>query len=114
MCFRETMTNRKSPAATGLPEEERIREARRYFPCLELYHEEDLDFHPEATSTGAQFPDADFMPTFRAGGVGMFQANLSRRWKNARRRDRYEDIQALARQIVEMVEHEEVIAWQSI
>ena len=30
------------------------------------------------------------------------------------RRDRYEDIQALARQIVEMVEHGEVIAWQSI
>jgi len=25
------MTNRKSPAATGLPEEERIREARRFF-----------------------------------------------------------------------------------
>jgi len=30
------------------------------------------------------------------------------------RRDRYEDIQALARQIVDMVEHGEAIAWQSI
>ena len=30
------------------------------------------------------------------------------------RRDRYKDIQALARQIVEMGEHEEEIAWQSI
>ena len=30
------------------------------------------------------------------------------------RRDRYKDIQALARQIVEMVECGEAIAWQSI